>query len=54
MALTTPGSPVDITQVFPELSAYARTTVRLHPRPGTPGIRDSHIGGPLLWPSDEP
>ncbi|MEU1734606.1 hypothetical protein [Streptosporangium sp. NPDC020145] len=54
MALTTPGSPVDITQVLPELGAYARTTVRLHPRPGTPGMHDSHIGGPLLWPADEP
>ncbi|MFD9430386.1 hypothetical protein [Streptomyces sp. NPDC060002] len=28
--------------------------VRLHPRRGRPGPRDSHIGGPLWWPADEP
>ncbi|MQY07218.1 hypothetical protein ACRB68_53180 [Actinomadura sp. RB68] len=38
----------------PGLGAYARTAVRLHPRPGNPGARDSHIGGPLLWPAGEP
>jgi hypothetical protein len=54
MDLTTANPPVDITQVLPELSAYARTTVRLHPRPGKPSMHDSHIGGPLMWPSDEP
>jgi hypothetical protein len=26
----------------------------LHPRTGTPTIADSSIGGPLLWPADEP
>lgn len=30
------------------------TTTRLHPRPGTPTAADSSVGGPLLWPADEP
>lgn len=46
--------PVDIGALFPELARLARTSVRLHPRPGAPTIRDSSIGGPLAWPSDEP
>ncbi|MEW1846216.1 hypothetical protein AB0392_50380, partial [Nonomuraea angiospora] len=28
--------------------------VGLRPRRGEPGIRDSHVGGPMLWPVDEP
>lgn len=51
---TTPTRPLDIERIFPELAAYRRTTTRLHPRPGNPGPRDSSIGGPLLWPRDEP
>ncbi|MBO2445549.1 hypothetical protein J4573_00445 [Actinomadura barringtoniae] len=39
---------------IPELAAYAKTTTRLHPRPGDPGVRDSSVAGPLLWPADEP
>ncbi len=54
MTRTTPPRPVDIAAVFPEIAPLARTATRLHPRPGTPGVRDSSIGGPLLWPSDEP
>lgn len=50
----TPGPPLDITTVFPELSGFARTTFRLHPRPGQPTVQDSSVGGPLLWPADEP
>ncbi|TDC70591.1 DUF1963 domain-containing protein [Actinomadura sp. GC306] len=45
---------MDITEVFPDLAGHARTAVRLHPRRGNPGVGDSHIGGPLLWPVDEP
>lgn len=52
--LTTPDKPIDITQVFPQLSDLARVTVRLHPRPGDPAVGDSSMGGPLLWPADEP
>ncbi|CAG7642996.1 YwqG family protein [Actinacidiphila bryophytorum] len=38
----------------PEIAPHATTTVLLNPRPGTPGSRDSHLGGPLLWPAAEP
>jgi hypothetical protein len=54
MTRTTPPRPVDIAAVFPEIASLARTATRLHPRPGTPGVRDSSVGGPLLWPSGEP
>lgn len=48
-------SPIfDIARVFPELEPFAATTVRLHPRRGKPGARDSSVSGPLLWPADEP
>ena len=52
--ITTLAPPFDITTVFPELSALAAATVRLHPRAGRPDIRDSSLGGPLLWPADQP
>lgn len=54
MARTTPPRPVDMEALFPELAPYRRDTVRLHPRPGHPGVRDSSLGGPLLWPREEP
>lgn len=54
MARSTPPRPVDIATVFPELAALARTTVRLHPRPGAPTVHVSSVGGPLLWPAGEP
>ncbi|TRV81124.1 hypothetical protein FKN01_04590 [Streptomyces sp. 130] len=45
---------MSVEAVFPELAPYRARTTRLHPRPGRPGVRDSHIGGPMLWPADEP
>ncbi|MFF4685009.1 hypothetical protein [Streptomyces sp. NPDC001307] len=51
---TTPRRPVEVTAVFPELAPLARPAIRLHPRPGSPSVRDSSVGGPLLWPSEEP
>ncbi|MCF3131727.1 hypothetical protein [Streptomyces olivochromogenes] len=51
---TTPPRPVDVTAVFPELAPLARPAIRLHPRAGAPSVRDSSVGGPLLWPSEEP
>lgn len=45
---------MSVETVFPELAAHRGRTTRLHPRPGRPGLRDSHIGGPMLWPDDEP
>jgi hypothetical protein len=52
--LTTMPIPVDMAAHFPGLVPLARRTTRLHPRLGTPGVGDSSIGGPLLWPADEP
>ncbi|MFD5247230.1 DUF1963 domain-containing protein [Amycolatopsis sp. NPDC058340] len=46
--------PTDNGRQIPGLAGLARTAVRLHPRPGAPTVRDSHLGGPLLWPADEP
>ncbi|WP_431682421.1 DUF1963 domain-containing protein [Kitasatospora sp. KL5] len=54
MARTTPPRPVDVEALFPEVVPYRRDAVRLHPRPGDPGVRDSSMGGPLLWPAEEP
>ena len=54
MTRTTPPRPVDLTELVPELAGYAATATRLHPRPGRPTTADSSVGGPLLWPADEP
>ncbi|NBE53436.1 hypothetical protein [Streptomyces boluensis] len=54
MTRTTPPRPLEVEAIFPELAAYRGTTTRLHPRPGSPDISSSSVGGPLLWPSDEP
>ncbi|WP_443060996.1 hypothetical protein [Streptomyces sp. NBC_00464] len=51
---TTPPRPVDVTAVAPQLTPLARTATRLHPRPGSPTPYESSVGGPLLWPADEP
>ncbi|WP_329184136.1 hypothetical protein [Streptomyces sp. NBC_01428] len=50
----TPPRPIDVAAVFPQLAPLARTATRLHPRPGAPTWHDSSIGGPLLWPAEEP
>ncbi|WP_432072059.1 hypothetical protein [Streptomyces wuyuanensis] len=54
MSRTTPPRPLDVTALFPQLAPLARTATRLHPRPGSPTPHDSSVGGPLLWPADEP
>ncbi|MEV4948991.1 hypothetical protein [Streptomyces sp. NPDC053755] len=54
MSFTTPPRPLDVTALFPRLAPLARTATRLHPRPGSPSVHDSSVGGPLLWPADEP
>ncbi|MFF8909565.1 hypothetical protein [Streptomyces olivaceoviridis] len=54
MQRTTPPRPLDVEALFPELAAYRGTTTRLHPRPGRPGATAGSVGGPLLWPADEP
>jgi hypothetical protein len=50
---TTPSGPIDVPLVFPPLAPFARTTVRLHPRPDSPTVEQSSMGGPLPWPADE-
>ncbi|MEV7402042.1 DUF1963 domain-containing protein [Streptomyces sp. NPDC091267] len=50
MTRTTPPRPLDVEALFPEVAAYRRKTVRLHPRGGNPGTGESSLGGPLLWP----
>lgn len=54
MTRTTPPHPLDLTAVFPELVTMSRNVTRLHPRSGSPTLADSSVGGPLLWPQDEP
>ncbi|WP_354637752.1 hypothetical protein [Kitasatospora camelliae] len=54
MTRTTPERPLDVAAGFPELAGQARTATRLHPHPGAPTVHDSSVGGPLLWPADEP
>ncbi|WP_331477137.1 hypothetical protein [Streptomyces violaceoruber] len=54
MSRTTPPRPVNIEALFPKLGAFRGTTTRLHPRPGRPDAAASSVGGPVLWPADEP
>ncbi|MBR7831228.1 hypothetical protein KDK95_33285 [Actinospica sp. MGRD01-02] len=54
MISTVPPRRALLLNEFPELLDYARTAVRLHPRPGTPSGRSSNVGGPMLWPTGEP
>ncbi|SEL58770.1 hypothetical protein [Streptacidiphilus jiangxiensis] len=53
MVDTTPGRRAELLALHPELAAYARTALRLHPRRGTPQAGDSSVGGPLAWPVSE-
>ncbi|WP_258024823.1 hypothetical protein [Streptomyces bambusae] len=43
-----------ILAAVPALAPYARPAVVLYPTQGEPGLNDSSIAGPLLWPVDEP
>ncbi len=54
MTRTTPPRPLDITEFFPDVRDHSATATRLHPRPGAPAATDSSVGGPVLWPADEP
>lgn len=44
----------DMAELIPEFAGFAKETILLYPRSGEPGVRDSSMGGPLLWPADEP
>jgi hypothetical protein len=50
---TTPPPIHDPGRQFPELAELRRTTVRLHPRAGTPELAGSKLGGDLAWPAGE-
>jgi uncharacterized protein (TIGR02996 family) len=53
--LTTEPPPFDVGALDPAYAAFARTAVRLHPRPGdVPDLSASKLGGLFLWPEDEP
>ncbi|MFE9399908.1 hypothetical protein [Streptomyces flavidovirens] len=54
MTRTPRPSTEAILAALPELAPYARDAVVLHPERGEPDSGHSSIGGPLLWPSDEP
>ncbi|HEY9371993.1 hypothetical protein [Streptomyces sp.] len=47
-------SAEEIVAAVPGLASYARPAVILVPERGEPAVRESSIGGPLLWPVDEP
>ncbi|MFD7069989.1 hypothetical protein ACFV97_22485 [Streptomyces sp. NPDC059913] len=49
-----PTEPFDVESLIPELAGLGRETTLLYPRSGEPGRCASSIGGPLLWPADEP
>ncbi|GAA3302343.1 hypothetical protein [Streptomyces cinereospinus] len=44
----------DVRALIPEYAALAREAVVLNPEPGDPDVRESPLGGGLLWPADEP
>ncbi|MER6125471.1 hypothetical protein ABT173_23150 [Streptomyces sp. NPDC001795] len=39
---------------LPAFAGHIRTATLLRPSSGAPGVGDSSVGGPLLWPVDEP
>ncbi|MFD0152937.1 hypothetical protein ACWGQ4_04935 [Streptomyces sp. NPDC055721] len=55
MTTADPGAhPQALIEDVPALAAYARPATLLRPTAGDPGPHDSSVGGPLLWPADEP
>lgn len=50
MVNTVPAQRDGLFRAFPEVAAFARPAVRLHPRQGEPTAEQSSAGGPLLWP----
>lgn len=43
-----------LTAELPAFADHIREATLLQPAPGTPGLGDSSVGGPVLWPADEP
>ncbi|MFP3988306.1 hypothetical protein U9R90_12505 [Streptomyces sp. E11-3] len=54
MPRTIPEPPFELSALIPEFADLARETTLLYPRSGNPGVEQSSMGGPLLWPADEP
>ncbi|MEY9877921.1 hypothetical protein ABH931_007445 [Streptacidiphilus sp. MAP12-33] len=54
MRFTVPPPPLDLAEHFPDLLPHARSTTLLYPRAGAPSRQESSLGGPLLWPANEP
>lgn len=54
MTRTTRPTVEAILAALPELASYARDAFILHPERAEPDPWSSSIGGPLLWPRDEP
>ncbi|MFG3418389.1 hypothetical protein ACIBTZ_08045 [Micromonospora sp. NPDC049460] len=52
--MITPPLAPDVLARYPGLEKLGRTATRLHPRRGAVTATESHVGGPLLWPADEP
>ncbi|MFE6888165.1 DUF1963 domain-containing protein [Streptomyces sp. NPDC057694] len=48
------GPPYDLDHLIPELAALGRRTTLLLPKSGSPGDKESSLGGPMLWPAGEP
>ncbi|MFC7303856.1 hypothetical protein ACFQVC_06460 [Streptomyces monticola] len=48
-----PEPPFELADLIPEFAELARETTLLYPRSGDPDVRESSIGGPLLWPAAE-
>ncbi|KRA79869.1 MULTISPECIES: hypothetical protein [unclassified Streptomyces] len=46
--------PQTLIEDVPAFAAHTRQAVLLRPTAGHPGPHDSSVGGPLLWPEDEP
>lgn len=42
-----------LTAALPAFAEHIREATLLRPAPGTPGLADSSVGGPVLWPADE-
>ncbi|GLY92021.1 hypothetical protein [Actinoallomurus iriomotensis] len=49
-----PASAESLIAEVPAFAPYARSASLLRPAAGTPGVQDGSVGGPLLWPRDEP
>ena len=53
MINTVPAQRKALFETMPEVAAFARPAVRLHPRRAEPTAEHSSAGGPLLWPKQD-